>query len=503
MSVEFLFVSRGDDGKIAEINSEYHAEDLSCGMLLFKNRDNVSMCQTEQISAWLIGEIYNIDTLRLIVGQLDGQAWSLNPAEVLLKLKAHLGNSALSLAEGDFCLFMQQNRHELVIVTDPLGLNLVSVVKAERLWITNSLKMVGEMAGSSVFHFMPATGAIFRPFKADDFSPIGNVVRLKPGSVNTIARDCQYFPYLESQLLSQPAKTYGRQLKQAKLLDLIDQVLRDGISVLAEKSDVAGIPLSGGLDSSLVTMLACHYFRKVKTWSIGTEQENEFAFSSLVAEALGTEHEVKILSDGEILSGLVNAIYHNEIYDGLSAEIQCGLFTLYPLVAGKVSSLLTGYGADLLFGGILNTAEKSPDPNALLAQQVYRTRWTGEFVTHGARHYGLRVYHPFWRNGMIALCRHLEPAFKIKDNEVKYILRVYADMLKELPKEIVWRKKIGIHEGSALNHAFARIIGTGCNNYQRKTQFSYWLWQQFLTAQLAPEQVTLENLPALLKGSPQ
>ncbi|MGA6580193.1 asparagine synthase C-terminal domain-containing protein, partial [Providencia sp. NPDC089923] len=162
-------------------------------------------------------------------------------------------------------------------------------------------------------------------------------------------------------------------------------------------------------------------------------------------------------------------------------------------------SLLTGYGSDLLFGGILNPLKDYQNPNNILAEQVYRTKWTGEFSTHGANSYGLNVYHPFWNNGLISLCKNLNPDFKIRDQEVKNILREYTDNLHLIPKEIVWRKKIGIHEGSSVNQSFANIIGTSATNYQAKTRFSYAVYKEFLTGRLTIDEATPTKLREIMK----
>ncbi|MBY6331029.1 asparagine synthase, partial [Providencia rettgeri] len=349
------------------------------------------------------------------------------------------------------------------------------------------------------FDFSPEHEVIENTFKTDTFSPIRNVIRLKPGTINTITHDEQNYPYIESRQLATPTNKNIITLKKDVLYHLIDMEMRYSISRLVDNNESIGIPLSGGLDSSLVTALACQYFKKVKTWSIGSELSNEFEFAQIVSNALGTEHEVKILSDDEIINGVINAIYHNEIFDGLSSEIQSGLFNVYKLAQGKVNSLLTGYGSDLLFGGILNPLKDYQNPNNILAEQVYRTKWTGEFSTHGANSYGLNVYHPFWNNGLISLCKNLNPDFKIRDQEVKNILREYTDNLHLIPKEIVWRKKIGIHEGSSVNQSFANIIGTSATNYQAKTRFSYAVYKEFLTGRLTIDEATPTKLREIMK----
>lgn len=423
----------------------------------------------------------------------------LSDVEILLLSRDKFGNSIISIAEGDYCLFIEDKKGNIEVITESRGLNLVNLVQTDLIWITNSLKIVGKVEGDKAFDFKPESEVIKNSLKPDNFSPIRNVSRLKPGTINKLTFDEQRYLHLEVEYVISPVEENSFDIKESVLLEIIDSDLRNSISRLSKNNETIGVPLSGGLDSSLVTALASKYFDKVKTWSIGTELSNEFEFSKIVSDYLGTEHEVKILSEDEVISGVVKAIYYNEIFDGLSSEIQSGLFNVYELAKGKVNSLITGYGSDLLFGGILDPEKSYIEPNKILSEQVYRTKWTGEFSTHGAGNYGLNVYHPFWTNNLISLCHNLDPYFKIRDNEVKNILREYANSINILPKEIVWRKKIGIHEGSSVNKSFATMIGTEVNNYQDKTRFSYSIYKEFLTGRLSIEEANSTKLCEIIR----
>ncbi|MBH2547970.1 asparagine synthase [Serratia marcescens] len=501
MNTGFAFCFACNQSKLNKVEHDFYIENLSTGFLVLKENIKNRKAVCENYTAYLIGEVYNISILKSTLGNIEGSVWSLNDAEVICMLREKLGESAVSLAEGDFCILIEYHNGIIEVITESRGLNLISFVRAEQIWITNSLKIVGAIEGEHAFDFRPEKEVIYSSLKADDFSPIRNVSRLKPGTITKIKFDDQKYHYIESKKLSEPVENSILTLDEDILINLIDMNLRYSISRLVDTNASIGIPLSGGLDSSLVTALASQYFKKIKTWSIGTELSNEFEFSQIVADSLGTEHEVKILSEDDIISGVVKAVYYNEIFDGLSSEIQSGLFNVYELAKGKVDSLLTGYGSDLLFGGILNPLEKYNNPNKILSEQVYRTKWTGEFSTHGSKSYGLNVYHPFWNNSLITLCHRLDPHFKIRDNEVKNILREYTDSLNLLPKEIVWRKKIGIHEGSSVNKAFANIIGTDVKNYQEKTRFSYALYREILSGKLTIEEACPAKLREIAKRS--
>ncbi|WP_437612757.1 carbapenam-3-carboxylate synthase domain-containing protein [Erwinia sp. V71] len=200
MSIEFVFVSHGGDSHFSEVSSRYCVASLSSGTLLFKHHHHIAVSRTNKISAWLIGDVDNIDVLRRMLAQWGGETRSLNSADIVLQLQEQLGERAFSLAEGDFCLFMQKHNHDLVVVTESRGVNQVSMIKAEQLWITNSLALVRQMAGTKACHRMPVADSTFLP--SDDFPLLTNIIRLQPGSINTIARDSQFCPYLESRALT-------------------------------------------------------------------------------------------------------------------------------------------------------------------------------------------------------------------------------------------------------------------------------------------------------------
>jgi carbapenam-3-carboxylate synthase len=148
----------------------------------------------------------------------------------------------------------------------------------------------------------------------------------------------------------------------------------------------------------------------------------------------------------------------------------------------------------LLFGGTLPLQRPARGANLSLWEQIYRTRWTGEFSPFGASHYGMRVRHPFWSNRLIGFCLDLCASFKVSDDQVKIILREYAARESLLPENIVWRKKIGIHEGSSINRMFADRLRTDVSGYELKSLFAYFVYREFLEHSLALDAIDTERL---------
>jgi carbapenam-3-carboxylate synthase len=297
----------------------------------------------------------------------------------------------------------------------------------------------------------------------------------------TVRANQNVAPSMSTNLYHAYRPTDDRNLSSAETQSMIERLLGESVGNGMANGQRIGIPLSGGLDSSVVTALASRVSSGLQTFCIGTRVSAEFEYAETVARYLGSKHSAFLLSEDDVVDGIVRSIQFNEIFDGLSAEIQSSLFALYRRVEGSVDTLITGYGADLLFGGVVPPQSPTRSVNLSLWDQIYRTRWTGEFSPIGAAHHGIRVRHPFWSNRLLGFCLDLAPSLKVSTNEVKLCLRAFAAKEDRLPLEIARRKKIGIHEGSSVNTIFSRVVGS--NNYIAKNRFAYFAYRHMLNSQ--------------------
>ncbi|NRR33508.1 DUF1933 domain-containing protein [Oxalobacteraceae bacterium] len=428
----------------------------------------------------LIGDVLNRAQLVSVLCMYDSLALTASDAELVHLAIRELGASALALVEGSFVgLLVNKETNSISAFTDVNGMMPCYVTLLAQPWIASEIKLL-RACSRFVPEFSSAQKLVAPELRADNYSPVSNVRKVKPGEVLKVGSDGYGMPLLESSLFHAFRPQRDRVLSQPQALRLIDTLMRSSVEQCVSGAGRVGIPLSGGLDSSLVTALAKQSLSELSTFSIGTELSNEFEFAAQVANHLGTKHKEFLLSDDDVLTGLVEAVYYNEIYDGLSAEIQAPLLALYRKTEGMVDTLITGYGSDLLFGGVLPLQEPSRAANLVLWEQVYRTRCTGEFSNFGAQHYGMQVRHPFWSNRLIGFCLDLCPSLKVSNDEVKVALREYAADEDLLPHNIIWRKKIGIHEGSSINRMFANKLGIDVERYDLKSRFSYFVYREFL-----------------------
>ena len=136
--------------------------------------------------------------------------------------------------------------------------------------------------------------------------------------------------------------------------DLLEE-LRKKIDVAVERQMMSDVPvgalLSGGVDSTAIVSLMCRHHQKVRTFSIGVRDEpdsNELAAARETARRLGTQHEEIEIGAEEYMDFLGKSQWHLEepcTPSALLTYFVCGL-------AGRsVKVVLTGQGADELFGG--------------------------------------------------------------------------------------------------------------------------------------------------------
>ncbi len=145
-------------------------------------------------------------------------------------------------------------------------------------------------------------------------------------------------------------------------------------------SDVPyGVLLSGGLDSSIISAIAKKYAPKriesddkIDAWwpqlhsfAIGLEGSPDLAASRKVAQHIGTVHHEIHFTLEEGLDAIRDVIYHIETYDVTTVRASTPMYLLARVIKSMgVKMVLTGEGADEIFGGYLYF-HKAPDPQSI------------------------------------------------------------------------------------------------------------------------------------------
>ncbi|MDY7228338.1 asparagine synthase-related protein [Hyalangium rubrum] len=451
----------------------------------------------ERVFVWS-GELLNRRELAYVLMARNPSLAQASDLELVHALVDFLGLEALQLVEGRFALLVFDKRQgKVVAARDALGLMplMFFAVPGGVVFTTEAKAFRSGVLGPLVLKPLAAFDSSAE--LPDDFSMFENVRKVAPGgwvefSVKGIQTGAgRYFRIHRPGSLTGSVEAVSARLKQ-----LVEQSL-DECTQGWGASGQLGVSLSGGLDSSLVASLAVRRQKGTRTFSVGTELANEFPEARVAARFAGSEHQEHEVRSATIIHGIVNAVFYNELFDSLSAEIASPLYLLYQSIEGRADVLLTGYGADLLFAGVCPPEIGPEQANAYLFGLVSRTLWTGEFSPFLASRFGLLVRNPYWNSRLMAFALSVPGRMKLQGQEVKKVLRDLSFREGWLPHEVAYRTKIGVHEGSGANAIFARYLGlSNVRDYRAKDRFVHAVFRELFIGRREVEELDLDRLRA-------
>lgn len=231
-------------------------------------------------------------------------------------------------------------------------------------------------------------------------------------------------------------------------------------------SDVPyGVLLSGGLDSSIISAVAKKFAAKrietqdtadawwpqLHSFAIGLEGSRDLPQSRKVANHIGTVHHEINFTLEEGLDALRDVIYHIETYDVTTVRASTPMYLLARVIKSMgVKMVLTGEGADEIFGGYLYF-HKAPDAKAFHEETVRKLSKLHLYdclrANKSLAAWGVEGRVPFLDKEFMDVAMRLNPKDKmISDGKIeKWILRkTFEDYL---PASIAWRQKEQFSDG--------------------------------------------------------
>lgn len=308
-----------------------------------------------KISITYNGEIFNYLEIRNELIDLGAEFVTESDTEVIIQLYIVYGEDSFKMLDGQFafCITdLQRNCSYLVrdrcgekpffLFNQDRSLSFCSEIKPLML-LSNCSK---EIDNSSLKFFLK-----FGYCKPGS-TLIKNISQLKPGSflkidLVSLRQTHKFFWNISSIKINQEI-TY----EDAKRMTM--QALSESVRKRLRADVPVGIFLSGGLDSSIVSVIAARHTNKLDTYSVsfpGSKSNDESKFSNLVADSLSSNHETIIADNIEIdevdqiLSRFDSPIFDSSIIP---------TFQICKYVRSKAKVFLGGDGGDELFGGYSN-----------------------------------------------------------------------------------------------------------------------------------------------------
>ncbi|MGI8573181.1 MAG: asparagine synthase (glutamine-hydrolyzing) [Solirubrobacteraceae bacterium] len=300
------------------------------------------------------GEIYNYRELRR---ELAGRGHTLrteSDTEVLVHLYEDLGPAFAERLRGMFAVAVWDERQRrLMLARDRFGIKPLFYARPDgrgTLAFASELTALA-LASDQRPDLDPAALEAYLAFNSipAPLSILAGHHKLPPGHA-LIADEGG----VRVERFARPAPVAVPELLRERSPALIDELLarlRDSVRAHLIADVPVGVLLSGGIDSSLITALAAgEVGAGVRTFSVAFRERtfDESARAEMVAKRFGTDHHRLVLDpDGVSLLPRIVAALDEPLGDSSLLPT----FLVSELAASEVKVVLTGEGADELFGG--------------------------------------------------------------------------------------------------------------------------------------------------------
>ncbi len=299
------------------------------------------------------GEIYNYVELREELIAKGHHFQTTSDTEVILHLYAEYGNDFVNELNGMFAFIIYNKRsHVIYIARDHFGIKpLYWYHDDEKILFGSEIKAIlahpeieaepdtGNLYEYLTFQFVMGEGTMFR-----------NIFSIQPGNYMTFDLNSNK---INSVKYWTPNFKIDQFHTEEYFISELKKILHETISQQLRSDVKVGTYLSGGIDSSLVTIMASKILDKpIKSFS-GAFKEgpefNELEYARAAAEAAKAELFEVFPTEQGFIDLLPKLIYHLD-----EPVAGPGLFPQYivsKLASNHVKVILGGQGGDEIFGG--------------------------------------------------------------------------------------------------------------------------------------------------------
>lgn len=300
------------------------------------------------------GEIYNHNELRKEM-ELKGMFFnSRTDTEVLLRGYRVWGDKVVNRLEGMFAFALWDGeRNRLYCGRDPFGKKPFYYYRDSRIFVFASEveAVVAGLVSRPYIDYKGLSSYLLKGYFAPGRSVYESIHTLKAGhclEVENKSDNFRYWPYWQARF------EFGAtvSIDHKKTIDLCGNLISLAVQRRLQSDVPVGVLLSGGVDSSLVTIMAsAHNQSQIQTFNAsfkGTSyDESRYAREvSLHADTNHTDIDVAMDNIPELISRIVKA--YGEPFGDLSA---IPTFCLFEGLKPYVKVALTGDGGDEVFAG--------------------------------------------------------------------------------------------------------------------------------------------------------
>ncbi|HDJ67273.1 MAG TPA: hypothetical protein ENF33_06150 [Nitrososphaeria archaeon] len=229
--------------------------------------------------------------------------------------------------------------------------------------------------------------------------------------------------------------------------------LRQVLTRAVERNLGDAILLSGGLDSSIIALLASKV-GDVKAVSVYLENSpgSDLRYAKMVAGFLGIEHLIRVFNLDELEDAIRSTIRILRTFDPMEVRNSAAIYIALRHAKDNGRRVaMTGDGGDELFAGYsflynLDLEELDHKIRKIWKRMSFSSTALGEAL-------GIKVNQPYLDPEMLSFAEKLDSRFRMGFRDEKrygkFILRMAFEEM--LPEEIIWREKVPIEGGSGTS----------------------------------------------------
>ena len=374
-----LLESRGPDGSGVAVAS--HGAIGHCRLAL---RDEAAGGQPIQLSDGrtmsYVGELYNENLLRNIL-KLSGWApTTASDTEILSRAIESWGDKVWNKLDAMFAIMLlSEDGSRLQLVRDRFGVKPIFFARSESNVAAASqpsaLREIGYCRAASlptVLHFLKTS-----QITLNDRTVWQDVKLAPPGSLTTLSVESA------SQIMWAEPLTFGiTENSGGDKSSRLTHLLSEAVYRQSQADTPVGVFLSGGVDSSILAALFANMRREtIHTFAIALEGDTEdLEYARKVAKHVKSEHVETVISPEEFFERTKELTKLRALPVSLPNEVL--IYRLSLEAKAKVKAVLSGEGADELFGGYHRLQSRLRNSNGtmhdLLASYREATSWFNE-----------------------------------------------------------------------------------------------------------------------------
>ena len=307
----------------------------------------------ERETLWIIynGEAFNYPELRESLLKKGHRFSTGTDTEVVLHLYEEYGPRSLSMINGQFSLAIWDSvRQELFLARDRMGIRPLYYTRSNgRLIFASEVKSILAVTGTRPLN-MEGMAQVFTfwttlhgrtVFEGIEELPPGHSLTVKQGDM------------VRERYWSLPYHPEKNHIVPADAADELRELLADAVRIRLRADVPVGSYLSGGLDSSIISMLiATRFNNRLRTFSMKFQEEafDESTYQDELTAYLGVDHRSITIENQQIRKLFPRTIWHCE-----TPVLRTAPVPLY-ILSGLVHSegfrvVLSGEGADEILGG--------------------------------------------------------------------------------------------------------------------------------------------------------